>query len=84
MAAGGSQIRCRRFGSAEAQSWVFARASKFPGRNWFSLGFWLGEWAGEMALASASVPHQTELCRQGLSNYPSLCPPAFPLLEQSC
>ena len=44
-------------------------ASKFPGRNWFPLGFWLGDgqggWAREMALASAFVPRQTELCRPG-------------------
>ena len=64
MAAGGSQIRCRRFGSAEAQSWVFARrASSLAGTG--SLWDFGWGWAGEMALASAFVPYQTELCRQG-------------------
>ena len=30
MAAGGSQICCRRFGSTEAQSWVFAWSEQVP------------------------------------------------------
>ena len=30
MAEGESQIRCRRFGSAEAQSWVFAWSEQVP------------------------------------------------------
>ena len=65
MAAGGSQIRCRRFGSAEAQSWVFARREQVPWQELVLFGILAGGWAGEMALASAFVPHQTELCRQG-------------------
>ena len=40
-------------------------ASKFPGRNWFPFGILAGGWAREMELASAYVPHQTELCCQG-------------------
>ena len=64
MAAGGSQIRCRRFGSAEAQSWVFARSEQVPWQELVPLGF-AGGLAREMALASAFVPHQTELCRPG-------------------
>ena len=84
MAAGGSQIRCRRFGSAEAQSWVFARSEQVPWQELVPFGILAGGWAGEMALASAFVPRQTELCRPGLSSSPSLCPPAFPLSEQSC
>ena len=65
MAAGGSQIRCRRFGSAEAQSWVFARSEQVPWRDLVLCGILAGGWAGEMALASAFVPHQTELGCQG-------------------
>ena len=65
MAAGGSQIHCRRFGSAEAQSWVFARSEEGPGQELVLFGILAGGWAGEMALASAFVPHHTELCRQG-------------------
>ena len=84
MAVGGSQIRCRRFGSAEAQSWVFARNEQVPWQELVPFGILARGWAAEMALASAFVPHQTELCRPGLSNSPSLCPPAFPLSEQSC
>ena len=65
MAAGGSQIRCRRFGSAEAQSWVFARNEQVPWQELVLFGILAGGWAGKMALASAFVPHQTELCCQG-------------------
>ena len=85
MAGGGSQICCRRFGSAEAQSWVFVRgASKFPGRNWFSLGFWLGDGRGRWRWRAPLFPAKLSSDIQGLSNSPSLCPPAFPLSEQSC
>ena len=59
-------------------------ASKFPGRNWFSFGILAGGWAREMELASAFVPRQAELCRPGLNNSLSRCPPAIPLSEQSC
>ena len=65
MAAGGSQIRCRRFGSAEAQSWVFERSEQVPWQELVLFGILAGGWAGEMALSSAFVPHQAELCRQG-------------------
>ena len=66
MAAGGCQIRYRRFGSAEAQSWVFARSEQVPWQALVLFGILAGGWAGEMALASAFVPHQTELCRPGV------------------
>ena len=65
MAVGGSLIRCRRFGSAEAQSWVFARYKQVPWQELVPFGILAGVWAGEMALASAFVPHQTELCCPG-------------------
>ena len=65
MAAGVSQIRCRRFGSAEAQSWVFAQSEQVPWQEPVLFGILAGGWAGEMALASTFVPHQTELCCQG-------------------
>ena len=65
MAAGGRQIRCRRFGPAEAQSWVFARSEQVPWQELVPSGILAGGWAGEMALASAFVPHPTELCHPG-------------------
>ena len=84
MAVGGSQIRCRRFGSAEAQSWVFARSEQVPWQELVPFGILAGEWAGEMALASAFVPRQTELCHPGAQQLSPLCSPAFLLSEQSC
>ena len=67
MAAGGSQTRCRcrRFCSAEAQSWVFARSGQVPWQELVPFGILAGEWAREMALASAFVPRQAELCCPG-------------------
>ena len=65
MAAGGSQIRCQRFGSAEAQGWVCARSEQVPWQELVLVGILAGGWAREMALASAFVPHQTELCSPG-------------------
>ena len=65
MAAGGSQIRCRRFGSAEAQRWVFVWSEQFPWHELVPFGILAGGWVREMALASAFAPHQTELCRAG-------------------
>ena len=60
-------------------------ASKFPGRKKLvPFGILAGGWAREMALACACVPHQAELCLQGLNNSPSRCPPALPFSEQSC
>ena len=69
MAAGGSQIRCWKFGSAEAQSWVFARSEQVPCQELVLFGILAGGWAGEMALASAFVAHQTELCCQGAQQF---------------
>ena len=65
MAAGGSQTRCRRFGSAEAQRWVFAQSMQVPWQELVPFGILAGGWAREMALVSAFVPRQTELCRPG-------------------
>ena len=65
MAAGGSQTRCRRGGSTEAQCWVFAWREQVPWQELVPFGIWAGGWAREMALASAFVPRQTELCRPG-------------------
>ena len=84
MAAGGSQTRCWRVGSAEAQRWVFARIKQVPWQELVPFGILAGGWAREMALASASVPRQAELCCLGLNNSPSHCPPALPFSEQSC
>jgi len=80
VAAGGSQIRCWRFGSAEAQSWVFARSEQVPWKELVLFGILAGGWAGEMALASAFVPRQTELCCQGSAALPPfvLQPSRFP------
>ena len=65
MAAGGSQTRCRRGGSAKAQRWVFAQSKQVPWQELVPFGILAGGWAREMALASAFVPCQTELCRPG-------------------
>ena len=63
--AGGSQTHCWRGGSTEAQSWVFAWSGQVPGQELVPFGILAGGWAREMALASAFVPRQTELCRLG-------------------
>ena len=82
MAAGGGQIRCRRFGSAKAQSWVFAQSEQVPWQELVPFGFLAGGWAREMALGSTFVPRPAELCHPGLNNSPSRCPPALPFSEQ--
>ena len=65
MAARGSQTRCWRGGSAEAQWWVFARSKQVPWQELVPFGILAGGWVREMALASTFVPHQTEVCRLG-------------------
>ena len=62
MAPGGSQTRWRD-GSEEAQHWVFAWYKQVPWQELVPFGILAGGWVTEMALASAFVPHQTELCR---------------------
>ena len=84
MAAGGSQICCRRFGSAEAQSWVFAPSEQVPWQELVLFGILAGGWAGEMVLGAPLFPAKLSSVVQSLSSSPSLCPPAFPLSEQSC
>ena len=71
MAVGGSQTRCRRGGSTEAQHWVFAQSKQVPWQELVPFGILAGGWAREMALVSAFVPRQAELCRPGLNNSPS-------------
>ena len=83
MAPGVSQTCHQRDGSAEAQPWVFERCKQVPWQEPVPFGILAGGWAREMALASAFVPHEAELCRLGLNNSPSRCPPALPLSEQS-
>ena len=63
MAAGGSQTQCRRGGSAEAQR--CAGSKQVPWQELVPFGILAGGWAREMALASAFVPCQTELCLPG-------------------
>ena len=65
VAAGGSQTRCQRDGSAEAQRWVFAWCKQVLWQELVPFGILAGGWAREMALASAFVPRQTELCHPG-------------------
>ena len=84
MAVGGSQTRCQRGGSAEAQHWVGARCKQVPWQERVPFGILAGGWAREMVLASAFVPAKLSSVLPGLSNSPSLCPPAFLLSEQSC
>ena len=83
MAPGRSQT-CRRDRSAEAQHWVFAQCKQVPWQELVPFGILAGGWAREMALVSAFVPRQAELCRPGLNNSPSCCHPALPFSEQSC
>ena len=84
MAAGGSQIRCRGLALQKHRVGCFRRASKFPGRNWFPLGFWLGDGRGRWCWPAPLFPNKLSWVVPGLSNSPSLCPPAFPLSEPSC
>ena len=85
MAAGGSQISCRRFGCTEAHSWEFAQSEQVPWQELVPFGILAGGWAREMALASAFVPCQTELCRPGAQQLSSLpLSSSLPALEQSC
>ena len=65
MAAGGSLTLCRGGGSAEAQRWAFVWSEQVPWQELVPFGILAGGWAREMALASAFVPRQTELCRPG-------------------
>ena len=65
MAAGGSQTRCQRGGSAEAQRWLFARSKQVPWQEPSPFGILAGGWAREMVLVSTFVPRQTELCHPG-------------------
>ena len=80
MAAGGSQTRCQRGGSAEAQSWVFAQSEQVPWQELVPFGIWAGGWAREMVLGSPFVPCQTELCPRGSATLPPfvLQPSCFP------
>ena len=84
MAVGGSQIRCRRFGSTEAQSWVFARSEQVPWQELVPFGILAGGWAREMALASAFVPCQAELCPLWAQKLSLPLSSSLPLSEQSC
>ena len=61
-APGGSQAR-QRDGSAEAQRWVFAQCKQVSWQELVPSGILAGGWAREMALVSAFVPRQAELCR---------------------
>ena len=83
VAPGGSQT-CWRDGSVEAQHWVFAQCKQFPWQELVPFGILAGGWAREMALVSAFVPHQAELCLPGLNTSPSQCPLAGRLSQQSC
>ena len=77
MAPEGIQTR-QRDGSAEAQRWVFVRCKQVPWQELVPFGILAAGWAKEMALASAFVPRQAELCPcLGLNNSPSGCPPAL-------
>ena len=80
---GGSQTHWRD-GSAEAQCWVFAWCKQVPWQELVPFGILAGGWAREMVLVSAFVPRQAELCRPGLNNSPSRCPPALLFSKQSC
>ena len=84
MAARGSQTRCQRGGSTEAQRWVFARSEQVPWQELVPFGILAGGWASEMALASAFVPRQTELCRPGAQQRSLPLSSSLPAFQQSC
>ena len=54
MAVGGSQI-CWRFGSPEAQSWVFVRSEQVPWQELVPFGIWLAGRPSAPAPSSQSV-----------------------------
>ena len=66
MAAGGSQTRCQRGGSTEAQRWVFAQSKQVPWQELVPFGILAGGWAREMELMRAFVPRQSELSCLGV------------------
>ena len=84
MAAGGSQTRCWRGGSAEAQCWVFARSKQVPWQELVPFGILAGGWAREMVLGVPLFPIKLSSFVPRLSNSPSLHLPAFLLSEQGC
>ena len=84
MAAGGSQTHCGGVDPQKHSVGCLQGASKFPGRIWFPLGFWLGDGQGRWPWRAPLFPAKLSSVVPGLSNSPSLCPPAFPLSEQSC
>ena len=78
MAARGSQICCQRFGSAEAQSWVFARSEQVPWQELVPFGILAGVWAREMApLFPTKLSYVVCLGAQQLSLPLSSSLPAF-------
>ena len=81
-ALGGSQIHWTD-GSIEAQHCVFGMCKQVPWQELVPFGILAWGWVRAMALASAFVPRQAELC-PGLNNSPFHCPPGLPLSEQSC
>ena len=83
VAPGGRQTR-QRDGTTEVQHWVFAWCKEVPCRELVPFGISAGGWERELALASAFLPHQAELCLPGLNNSPSQCPLTLLLFEQSC
>ena len=83
-AAGMSQTRRCRCGSAEAQRWVFARCKQVPWQKLVPFGILAGGWVREMALASAFVPHQTELCHPGAQKLSLPLSSGLPAFEQGC
>ena len=84
MAAGGSQTHCRRGGSTEAQRWVFAWSKQVPWQELVPFEILAGDGLGRCGWLVPLFPNKLSSVVQGLSNSPSLCPPAFPLSEQSC
>ena len=84
MAAGGSQTRCRRGGSSEAQRWVFVLSKQVPWQELVPFGILAGDGRGRWHWQAPLFPAKLSSVIQGLSNSPSLCSPAVPLSEQSC
>ena len=57
---------------------MFAQSEQFPWQELVLFGILAGGWAGEMALVSAFVPHQTEFCCLGAQQLSLPLSPSLP------
>ena len=55
----------------------FRGASNFPGRNWFTLGFWLGDGRGRWCWRVPLFPAKLSSVVPGSTTLPPRCPPVL-------